>query len=328
MNTDKITILKNLIIDYLLPDLDEVNLAEVYTYGLKLRNGTPTYDIRDINPNTLINNFINECQLNSAPSTIYIYTKLLQDLLHYVRGVLTCDVLTAYLHSKVWGGATKRRNYGLLKRFLFYLFTQKYIEIDISSMIKVPPKIKSSSFCPMSTQVKQFIDSIKFVFLEEDEIKKYETLFKLYVKTGSRRNELLNLNVEDIDFNTGRVIIRKTKNKDVKVINMDDNLRQLLITYLNHFKYKSGPLFRGSQGNRLCKQTLMNVFHKIKARAGLQKDFKIHSLRRFFINELRKNHVDLATIQKLAGHRDIRTTEIYCNISDEEKVKALESIKV
>jgi len=156
----------------------------------------------------------------------------------------------------------------------------------------------------------------------------YQTLFKLYIKTGSRRTELLNLNIEDIDFETGRIIIRKTKNKDVKIINMDDNLRQVIKCYLSHFKYQSGPLFRGTQGNRLCKQSLMNVFNKIKTRAGLPKEFKIHSFRRFFINELRKNHVDIATIQKLAGHRDIRTTEIYCNVSDEEKVRAIESIRV
>lgn len=91
---------------------------------------------------------------------------------------------------------------------------------------------------------------------------------------------------------------------------------------------KSGPLFRGSQGYRLCKQTLMNSFYKIKDRAELPKEFKIHSFRRFFISKLRKNNIDLATIQKLTGHRDIRTTEIYCNVSEEEKVIALEVIKV
>ena len=68
--------------------------------------------------------------------------------------------------------------------------------------------------------------------------------------------------------------------------------------------------------------------NKIKQKAGLPKEFKIHSFRRFFINELRKNHIDIATIKNLAGHRDIRTTEIYCNVTEEEKVKAIESIKV
>ncbi|MHB8276716.1 MAG: tyrosine-type recombinase/integrase [Candidatus Humimicrobiaceae bacterium] len=326
MLTKKETIINLISCD--LGNLDDTKLADLYSYEQRLLNGTFLNNIRDINTDTLIKNFIDEHQLNSAASTIYNYTKILQDFLNHVPSMLDNESLMSYLRSKVWGDNTKRRNYVLLKRFLYHLFTNKYIEIDLSQHIKIPAKVKSSSFCPISAQVKQFLDSIKFTFIGENEILKYETLFKLYIKTGSRRTELLNLNVEDIDFETGRIIIRKTKNKDVKIINMDDNLRQVITCYLSHFRYQSGPLFRGSQGNRLCKQSLMNSFYKIKAKAGLPKEFKIHSFRRFFINELRKNHVDIATIQKLAGHRDIRTTEIYCNISEEEKIKAIENIKV
>jgi len=327
MNTDKTATLKNLIIEDL-TGLNDAALAELYSIEQRLLNGSTLHNIRDIDRDTLINNFINKCQLNSTPSTIYCYTKLIQDFLDHARGVLTYDVLIAYLQSKAWGGATKRRNYGLLKRFLFYLFTQKYMEIDISSMIIVPPKIRSSSFCPIPMQVKDLIDTPKLIFTERDEIIRFETILKLFVKAGLRRDELLNLNVEDIDFDRGTITIKNTKNKDTKIMNMDDNLRQIITCYLSYFKYQSGALFRGIQGNRLCRQSLNNVFKRMKTRAGLPKDFKIHSLRRFFINELRKHGIDLATIQKLAGHRDIRTTEIYCNVSDEEKIKALESIKV
>ena len=103
----------------------------------------------------------------------------------------------------------------LIKRFLYHLFTQKYTELNLSEHIKISVKVRGSSFCPTSAQVKGCIDSIRITFIDKDEILKYETLFKLYIKTGMRRSELLNLNVEDIDFNTGRIIIRKTKNKDV-----------------------------------------------------------------------------------------------------------------
>lgn len=143
-----------------------------------------------------------------------------------------------------------------------------------------------------------------------------------------RRNELLDLNVDDVDFELRQITVKKTKNKDIKIINMDNVLKELLENYIYCFKYFDGPLFRGKQDKRLCRQVLMDVFYKIKNHADLSKEFKIHSFRRYFINTLRKNHIDLATIQRLAGHRDIRTTEIYCNITDEEKVKAIESIKV
>lgn len=67
----------------------------------------------------------------------------------------------------------------------------------------------------------------------------------------------------------------------------------------------------------------MNAFYKVKIVAELPKEFKIRSFGRYFINELIKNNVDITVIQKLAGHRDIRATEIYCNVSDEEKINDL-----
>ena len=327
MNINKEATLKNLITEDL-SGLNVTDLSDLYAYEQKLLNGNSLLNIHDINTDTLIKNFIDQHQLNSAASTIYNYTIILQDYLNYARGVLDIESLMSYLRSKSWSDNTKRRNYVLLKRFLYYLFTEKYMEIDLSTHIKIPQKVANLCFCPSKEQVGRFIDAIKLTFVEHDEAKKYETMFKLYIKTGCRRNELLNLNVEDIDFDRNTITIKKTKNGDVKIIPMDSNLRQLLLVYLDYFKYKSGPLFRGIQGNRICKQTLMNVFNKIKTKAGLPKEFKIHSFRRFFINELRKNHIDIATIQKLAGHRDIRTTEIYCNVSEEEKIRAIESIRV
>lgn len=115
MNTDKTAILKNLITDYL-PDLNEVNLAELYAYELKLRNGTSLPNIRDISSETLITNFINSFHLNSAASTVYNYTMILKDYLNYAKGVLDNESLMSYLHSKVWGDNTKRRNYVLLNK--------------------------------------------------------------------------------------------------------------------------------------------------------------------------------------------------------------------
>ena len=327
MDSDKRTILKDLII----ADIDGLNdpaLAELYSIEQKLLNGSSINNIRDVSANILIKEFFDVHQINSSTATLYNYRQLLRDFLKNVQSNLNIGAISTYLRSKPWGDNTKRRNYVLLKRFLYHLFTCKYTELDLSTCITVPSKVNKRTPCPTSEQVNDFIKSIGLVYPNKDDRIKFETIYKLYIKTGMRRNELLNINVGDIDFDTGRIIILKTKNKDIKIINMDNNLRDILNTYLAHFKHESGPLFRGIQGKRLCIQSLMNSFYKIRARAGLSKEFKIHSFRRFFINELRKNHVDIATIQKLAGHRDIRTTEIYCNVSDEEKIRAIESIKV
>ncbi len=322
---------KHKIIDLITADLlglDEPALAELYYLQQKLLNGSGLNNIRDISTDTLVKDFINAHQINSSSATIYNYRRLLDDFLANVQSNLNTNTISVYLRSKTWGDNTTRRNFIVIRRFLFFLFTSKYTELDLSACIIVPSRVNKRPPCPTSGQINDFIRSIGLVYQGSSDKLKFETIYKLYIKTGMRRNELLNLNVEDIDFDTGIIIVLKTKNKDVKIINMDDNLKDILTAYLDHFRHKSGPLFRGVQGKRLCIQSLNNSFQKIKARAGLPKDFKIHSFRRYFINELRKNKVDLSTIKELAGHRDIRTTEIYCNVSDEEKIKAIESIRV
>ncbi|MCL4386448.1 MAG: hypothetical protein M1326_09100 [Cyanobacteria bacterium] len=88
MDTDKKTTLINLITADL-AGLNEVALAELYSMELKLQNGTSLCDIQDMNPDIVIKKFMDEYQLNSAASTIYCYTKLIQDFLNHVNGVLT-----------------------------------------------------------------------------------------------------------------------------------------------------------------------------------------------------------------------------------------------
>lgn len=322
---------KQKLISLIADDLDIlgiVSLIELYELEQRLLGQSAVKDLKYCASSDIITGFINCCQLNSAGSTVYNYGRLLGNFLAFTKNNLNSDTLSNYIKSKQWGDATLRRNLIVLRRFLYYIFENKYILIDLSRNIKIPVKVKKISFCPTEAQVSKFLSEIKNIFKGRDEIIKYETIFKLYIKTGFRRNELIGLNIEDIDFTSNTITVIKTKNRDVKVINMDQDIENILLDYIMHFKYASGPIFRGLKGSRISRQAITTTFHKIRDIAGLPGQFKIHSFRRYFINTLRKNNIDLVTIQRLAGHRDIRTTETYCNVSDEEKVRALEKVKV
>ena len=107
MQTDKKTTLINLITADL-TGLNDAALAELYSIEQRLLNGNTLNNIKDVSSDTVINNFINTNQLNSAASTIYNYTKILQGYLNYARGVLDIESLMAYLHSKGWGDMNQR----------------------------------------------------------------------------------------------------------------------------------------------------------------------------------------------------------------------------
>jgi len=316
------------LIEEVLPTLTDIKLSELYTYELKLSGVCDFKDLKKVNVTELIGNFFSSHQQNSAESTLYNYKRFLADFINNLKNNPDIDSINKYIKSKHWNENTLNRNLILLKRFLAYLFEKQYIENDISLEIRIPKRVRNAQFFASDTQIRDFIDKIKYVLESTDDVLKYETIFKLYVKTGMRRNELLNLDVGDVDFNNNRITVMKTKNKEIRIIKMDSCIINLLKTYLDYFKYKTGPLFRGKHDKRLCRQVLTEIFHAIRKSANIPTDFTIHGFRRYFINTLRKNIKDIVVIQKLVGHKDIRTTEIYCDVSDEEEISAIENIRI
>jgi integrase len=54
----------------------------------------------------------------------------------------------------------------------------------------------------------------------------------LALHTGMRRGEILNLEWRDLDFNTGSILIRDSKNGQPRHIPMDSGMRELLSGYI------------------------------------------------------------------------------------------------
>jgi len=61
-------------------------------------------------------------------------------------------------------------------------------------------------------------------------------------------------------------------------------------------------------------------------RAGLEKRISFHKARHTFATLSLTSGVDLYTVSKLLGHRDLETTQIYAKVVDEKKRKAVEAL--
>jgi site-specific recombinase XerD len=135
---------------------------------------------------------------------------------------------------------------------------------------------------------------------------------------GLRISELLSLQVTDIDSARMVVNVRQGKGaKDRQVPLSARLLRELRQWWSSH---RTKPwLFPGMAGT--SRQRPMNVtsvqrtVKQIVVRSGLKKSASMHTLRHSYATHLLEAGVDLVTIQRLLGHRDLQTTARYLHLT-------------
>jgi len=136
--------------------------------------------------------------------------------------------------------------------------------------------------------------------------------------TGLRRNELIHLAWEDMDFDKKILSVQAKegwhpKDYEVRRIPLNDRILGLLKA---HGEGGSGGsyVFPSRQGGPLLGNTLSRDFRKLARSCGI-KGVSIHTLRHTFASYLVMGGVDLYTVQKLLGHSSIKTTEIYAHLA-------------
>jgi len=152
-------------------------------------------------------------------------------------------------------------------------------------------------------------------------------IFELFLATGIRISELVNLEVDDVDLD-GKHIRIMGKGGVPQVKFLKTSIRTLLRSYLKERKHLYGgntsALFLSSRGTRLCNRQIAERLAHWLSKAGIQKKITPHGLRHTFATHLYAGTSDLLLVKRALGHRDISTTEIYTHLADGALEDALE----
>lgn len=164
-----------------------------------------------------------------------------------------------------------------------------------------------------------FTESDFRMFLSAIDTKNFRDLCITGILTGLRLGELLALRWSDIDFSTGTLLIQNsesftTKSKRSRVVPMSEELSGLLSDRKGKVSSESELVFSNRYGRRLVETTIEHKFKVTVRRAGLNDRLHFHSLRHSFASALVMSGVSLYAVQKLLGHSQSKTTEIYSHL--------------
>lgn len=96
---------------------------------------------------------------------------------------------------------------------------------------------------------------------------------------------------------------------------MSEKIRDELQKYCS-LKKSDDYVFESERGGALHDRTLSHIFEHAKHKAGITKSATFHSLRHSFATHLIENGTDIRYVQVLLGHNNIRTTQIYTQVTN------------
>jgi integrase/recombinase XerD len=140
---------------------------------------------------------------------------------------------------------------------------------------------------------------------------KHKTILTLTYSVGLRVSEVVNLKIEDIDSKRMLIHIKNAKGRKDRVVPLSQTILVLLREYYKEHKPRE-YLFNGQNSLQYSIGSCQKIYKKY-----IDNNSSIHTLRHSSATGLLENGTDIKIIQKLLGHSNIKTTEIYTHVSNQ-----------
>jgi integrase/recombinase XerD len=196
-------------------------------------------------------------------------------------------------------------------KFFYY----KVLKIPQKINLKFAKRNKKLPIVLSREEIKNVIDVIRNP--------KHKLIISLAYGAGLRISEVVNLKVKDINLEELTIYLKNAKGKKDRITIFPEKIKNNLQNLIAD-KNLNDYLFESERGGKLTERTTQKVFKNALRGAGIKKDATFHSLRHSFATHLLENGVDVRYVQELLGHQNIRTTQIYTQVTN-PKLKNIKS---
>ena len=201
-----------------------------------------------------------------------------------------------------------------IKALYKYLLIENIMDNDPSENIHMPKKWER---LPKALSVSEMMDLLQTGFSGKTVLRDSAMLELLY-SSGLRVSELVRIKLGDIHFDAGFVRIMGKGSKE-RVVPVNARALEKVKRYSEEerpamLKKRQSPyLFVTRLGKPMSRQRFWQTLKAIGKQAGLE--ISPHTIRHCFATHLLEGGADLRSVQKMLGHSDISTTQIYTKVT-------------
>jgi integrase/recombinase XerD len=221
---------------------------------------------------------------------------------------VTEDDIKEYLAYKLSDSSLSNSSVSMIKAALKFYYTE-ILGTNISK-IKTPKIEKKLPVILTQKEIKTLIDNTKNP--------KHKLLIELLYSSGLRLSECINLKYADLDMNDGIGWVRSGKGSKDRIFILSDILKKDILEYIQKTDSDGKGYLFSVNGKKMSPRSIQHAIKVSAERAGIEKPVHVHTLRHSFATHLLENGVDIRKIQKLLGHSNLQTTQIYTQVSSEE----------
>ncbi|MFW5684246.1 MAG: tyrosine-type recombinase/integrase, partial [Spirochaetota bacterium] len=146
-------------------------------------------------------------------------------------------------------------------------------------------------------------------------------ILELLYSTGCRISELVMINLDDIDFKRGRILVHGKGRKD-RIVFLGKTAREVLADYLPYRSERLARLGRrdekalvmNANGQRITQRGVAGIIQKRVLEKGIAKRVSPHTFRHSFATHILDHGADIRVVQELLGHSSLSTTQVYTHL--------------
>lgn len=268
----------------------------------------------------------------AAPLTLLSYRT---DIIHFFRFVKNTDAIDVcrqhirdYLHHLSKEGkqaTTLARRISALRQYFHYLISEKYCTQDPTQGVDLPRKTKTLPKVLSEDEITLLLNTARTDTTAEGV--RGAALLEILYATGMRVSELVSLplsvlRLQPPEQTVSNTLIIQGKGRKERLVLLTPPAIDALQSYLHirfrfvkNEKVKQWLFPSSSQQGHLTRQHFGQWLKNLALKAGIDSTkVSPHVVRHAFATHLLRRGADLLVIQKLLGHADISTTQVYTHV--------------